>query len=155
MTSTSPRSIRAGVIIAVIAAAIAVAIPAGLGIATLIPGGTSNGAAPAAAASTSFPGLATPAAEPGLESIDRAWPGPGEILQSAGPFTDRFVYENLGFFDDQGTLLGTARYVHHLVDDGSHEGAPEKLEAFTIAVPEGLPGPAVSVAIGVPVLVNE
>ncbi len=182
MTSTSPPSIRVGVIVAAIAAAIAVSIPAGLGIAALIPGDISNAAAPAAAVSTSFPGLATPTGEPGLDSIDRARPRPGEVVQAAGPFDDRFVYENLGFdgravsgavrvtsdvsallelevvagfFDDRGTLLGTARYVHHLVDDGSHEGAPEELQAFTIAVPEGFLGTAASVAVGVPVLVNE
>ena len=81
---------------------------------------------------------------------------------SAGPFDDRFLLENLafdgasvsgavrvtsdvsavldlevvaGFYDDKGALLGTGRFVHHLVDDGSHSGAPEELVTFTIAVP--------------------
>ncbi|TFD83764.1 hypothetical protein [Cryobacterium fucosi] len=144
--------------------------------------GSSGGSISAGAAQTTFPGLAAPSGQPELESIGKARPRPGEVVQAAGPFDDRFLLENLafdgaavsgavrvtsdvsavlelevvaGFYDDKGALLGTGRFVHHLVDDGSHSGAPEELVTFTIAVPPGIAGPAVSVALGVPVLVNE
>ncbi|MBC7441019.1 MAG: hypothetical protein H7311_00585, partial [Ramlibacter sp.] len=60
-----------------------------------------------------------------------------------------------GFYDAQGTLLGTDRFVHHLVEDGTHVGTPEERETFRIEVPAALAAQAVSVALGVPVLVNE
>jgi len=136
-----------------------------------------------AAARTSFPGLATAGGEPDLASIRAAHPRSGQILQAKGPFDDRFVLEGTtfngsavsgavritsdvsdvlelqvlaGFYDEQGNLLGTNRFVHHLgVDGHAHTGPPELREEFTIPVPAALAKRAVSVTIGVPVLVNE
>ncbi|MBC7723951.1 MAG: hypothetical protein H7146_04265, partial [Burkholderiaceae bacterium] len=59
-----------------------------------------------------------------------------------------------GFYDVDGTLLGTDRFVHHLGDE-VHDGPPVESEAFTIAVPAPLAGRVGAVAVGVPVLVNE
>jgi hypothetical protein len=61
-----------------------------------------------------------------------------------------------GFYDDQGTLLGTARFVHHLGSEGhNHAGPPEEREEFSIPVPADFQARAVSASVGVPVLVNE
>lgn len=139
-------------------------------------------AAPAAAARTSFPGLAAADGEPVLESIEHAHPSAGQVSQAPGPFDDRFVLENpafdgsavsgtvriesdvsdvlelqviAGFYDADGILLGTDRFVHHLGEESHTTGAPEEREEFTILVPAALAPRAVSVMIGVPVLVNE
>ena len=136
-----------------------------------------------AAARTSFPGLAAANGEPELASIRAARPRSGQILQARGPFDERFVLESptfdgsavsgavqvtsdvsdvlelqvlAGFYDEKGNLLGTGRFVHHLGDDGhTHASAPEERQEFTIPVPAALAHRAVSVTIGVPVLVNE
>lgn len=137
---------------------------------------------PAAAARTSFPDLEPAAGEPQLPGLAALRPAPGEVLQAPGPFDDRFVLTGLrldagtlsgsaeitsdvsellefealaGFYDAQGRLLGTGRYVHHLEEGHGHEaGPPNEHETFTITVPPEAAG-AVSAAVGVPVLVNE
>ena len=143
-------------------------------------------ASPAAAARTSFPGLQPAAAEPELPGLAALHPAPGQVVQAPGPFDDRFVLSDLvldgaalhgaatitsdvsdvlefealaGFYDQQGLLVGTGRFVYHLdesVPHGeAHTGPPSELQTFTIEVPAEAQGQAVSAAIGVPVLVNE
>jgi hypothetical protein len=137
----------------------------------------------ASAARTSFPGLAVAKGEPELASIKAAHPRSGQILQARGPFDDRFVLESptfdgfavsgavrvtsdvsdilelqvlAGFYDKRGNLLGTNRFVHHLgADSHTHAGVPQERTKFDIPVPTALAHRAVSVTIGVPVLVNE
>jgi hypothetical protein len=148
----------------------------------------------AAAARTSFPDLEAASAEPQLPGLTALQPRPGEVLQAPGRFDDRFVLSDLhfdggtlsgaaqitsdvsdvlefealaGFYDEQGLLVGTGRFVHHLAeghdheradhvgDDGGHAGPPSEHEAFSIPVPAEAAGRAVSAAVGVPVLVNE
>ena len=137
----------------------------------------------AAAAKTSFPGLTAAEGEPDLAGLQTTRPSRGQVLQVQGPFDDRLVFEGLafdgqattgavritsdvsdllelqvlaGFYDDHGTLLGTARFEHHLGSNGhNHSGPPEEREEFSIAVPAELKAKAVSAAVGVPVLVNE
>ena len=144
--------------------------------------------APAAspfAVATTLPGLAAPTGEPQLASIGRLHPTAGAVVPAAGPFDDRFVLQDLrfdgaqvsgivdvtsdvsevlelqvlaGFYDVNGALLGTDRFVHHLTDDGGTDpttGTPQEHTVFSIAVPAGFAGRAVSVSLGVPVLVNE
>ena len=146
-------------------------------------GGAPTATALPAAARTSFPGLASASGEPELASIRAARPSSGQVLQVRGPFDDRFSFDQLtfdgsavsgavritsdvsdllelqvlaGFFDQKGAFLGTGRFVHHLGADGdTHTGPPQLRETFTITVPAALGHRAVSVAIGVPVLVNE
>jgi hypothetical protein len=141
---------------------------------------------PAAAARTSFPGLEPAAAEPDLPGLAALHPGPGQVVQAPGPFDDRFVLSDLsldagalhgaatitsdvsdvlefealaGFYDQQGSLVGTGRFVYHLDESAPHEeahaGPPSELQAFTIEIPAEAQGRAASAAIGVPVLVNE
>lgn len=138
---------------------------------------------PSSAARTSFPGLPAATGEPRLTGLTRIKPKPGTVTRVKGPFDDRFTMQKLafdgsrvsgrlaitsdvsdilelqavaGFYDGQGKLLGTNRFVHHLVEDShSHSGPPSELQVFTIAVPTGLRGRAVSAAVGIPVLVNE
>ena len=175
-----PRTPRAIALVAI--AAVLIVGGGAYALASSGASGSSGGSISAGAARTTFPGLVAPSGQPELESIGKAHPRPGEVVQAAGPFDDRFLLENLafdgaavsgavrvtsdvsavlelevvaGFYDDKGALLGTGRFVHHLVDDGSHSVAPEELVTFTIAVPSGIAVPAVSVALGVPVLVNE
>ncbi|NKR10617.1 MULTISPECIES: hypothetical protein [unclassified Paenarthrobacter] len=147
---------------------------------TTAPGGN---VPPAAAAKTSFPGLAAAEGEPDLSGLQATRPSPGQVLQVQGPFDDRLVVESLafdgqaatgavritsdvsdllelqvlaGFYDDDGTFLGTARFVHHRGSEGhNHSGPPEEGEEFSIPVPAELKTKAVSAAVGVPVLVNE
>ena len=137
-----------------------------------------------AAARTSFPDLEPAASEPQLSSLSALRPAPGEILQAPGPFDDRFVLTDLrleagtlsgsaqitsdvsellefeavaAFYDAQGLLLGTGRFVHHLDEGSGHEeggGPPNEVETFTITVPPEAQG-AVAATVGVPVLVNE
>jgi len=137
----------------------------------------------AAAAKTSFPGLAAAAGEPDLAGLQTTRPSQGQILQVPGPFDDRLIFENLafdgqaatgavkitsdvsellelqvlaGFYDGHGALLGTARFEHHAGSEGhNHSGPPEEREEFSIQVPAELKTKAVSAAVGVPVLVNE
>ncbi|MUK02198.1 hypothetical protein GM708_09845 [Vibrio cholerae] len=137
--------------------------------------------APTATVQTVFPDLAAPDGEPELESITTASPAPGEILHAAGPFDQRLVLEDLafdgstvsgevlvtsdissllalqvlaGFYDKEGTLLGTGRFDHHPGSEHTH-GGPSEPEAFEITVPAEFADQAVSAAVGVPVLVNE
>ena len=140
----------------------------------------------AAAARTSFPGLPVAAAEPTIAGLDRLTPAAGSVVQAPGPFDDRFRLQGLtldaegvhgsalvvsdvseilefealaGFYDADGRLIGTGRFVHHLdeelVDPAAEAGPPNELEEFTIALAPELRGRVVSAAVGVPVLVNE
>ncbi|MFF1385637.1 hypothetical protein ACFVWT_18960 [Arthrobacter sp. NPDC058288] len=135
-----------------------------------------------AAARTSFPGLAAAGGEPDLPGLHAPGPGTGQVVQIPGPLDDRFVLEGLafngsavsgtvrttgtlsdlldlqvlaGFYDDRGSLLGTARFVHHRGSEETHPDAPEGHQEFAISVPAQYQGAAVSAAVGVPVLVNE
>jgi len=138
---------------------------------------------PATAARTRLPGLVAATGSPTLPGLRTARPKPGTVARVSGPFDDRFTMEKLefdgsrvsgrlritsdvsdilelealaGFYDRQGKLLGTNRFVYHLVEESqTHTGPPSELRTFTIAVPNGLPESAVSAAVGVPVLVNE
>jgi hypothetical protein len=142
--------------------------------------------APVAAARTSLPGLEPAASEPDLPGLAGLHPTNGQVLQASGPFDDRFVLSDLrldgeglhgsaeivsdvsdvlefealaGFYDAQGDLLGTGRFVYHL-DEGdptteAHAGPPSELQSFTIAVPAEAQGRAVAAVVGVPALVNE
>jgi hypothetical protein len=61
-----------------------------------------------------------------------------------------------GFYDRHGSLLGTGRFVHHLVEDGhQHTGPPEEEVDFRIAAPQRIRDRVAAAAVGVPVLVNE
>ncbi|WP_167726451.1 hypothetical protein [Cryobacterium sp. TMT3-29-2] len=133
----------------------------------------------------SFAGLTAATGEPELAGIAQAQPSPGEIVRAAGPFDDRFSLEDLafdgaavtggvlvtsdvsevldrqvlaGFYDQQGMLLGSDRFVYHLattIASSGHAAAPDERVTFRIEVPAPLAGQAASVALGVPVLVNE
>jgi hypothetical protein len=148
---------------------------------------TSSDAVPTRqAAVTSLPGLTPATEDAALPSLRSLAPAPRTVAQAAGPFDDRFELRGLsfdgkqvrgsaqitsdvseilelevlaGFYDVQGRLLGTARYVHDVTEPPAncHEaaGTPAEAEPFTIAVPGRLRGTAVSAAVGVPVLVNE
>ncbi len=167
----------AGVIVCSLAVAFVVAGGPG---STPVPGDTSP---PAAAAITTFPGLARAEGEPDLSGLQSARPSPGQILQVRGPFDDRLVFEDLafdgqaatgavritsdvshllelqvlaGFYDDGGNFLGAGRFVHHLGSEGpGHQEPSEGGQVFSIPVPAELRSQAVSAAVGVPVLVNE
>ena len=147
------------------------------------PGPADAGHGPAAAAArTSFPGLPPAASEPDLPGLHAPGPGKGKALQGPGPFDDRFVLEGLvfdgsavsgtvratgatselldlqvlaGFYDDKGSLLGTARFDHHLGTEEPHADAPAEHTEFTISVPMEYQDAAVSAAVGVPVFVTE
>lgn len=142
-----------------------------------------TGPAPTAAVKTAFPGLAPAQGEPDLAELHTTRPSPGQVLQVHSPFDDRLVLESLafdgksatgavrvtsdvsdvldlqvlaGFYDENGTLIGTARFVHHLGSEGhDHSGPPEEREEFSIPVPAELQAKTASAAVGVPVLVNE
>ena len=150
----------------------------------LLLGGRGEPADPQAAARTSFPGLTPATGEPTLPGLATASPAPGSVAQVPGPFDDRFRLQGLvfdgravtgtvavtsdvsdllelevlaGFYDRDGTLVGTAREVHHLDESTAapdHEGPPDEDYAFEIGVPAEVEG-AVAAAVGVPVLVNE
>ncbi|MCQ6271185.1 hypothetical protein M8J71_11895 [Pseudarthrobacter sp. R1] len=135
-----------------------------------------------AAAKTSFQGLPAPAGEPDLPALHAPGPGKGKALQVPGPFDDRFVLEGLafngsavsgtvrvtgttselldlqvlaGFYDDKGSLLGTARFDHHLATEEPNSGTPAEPMEFAIDVPDQYQDAAVSAAVGVPVFVTE
>jgi len=147
---------------------------------------TDSGAAePQSAARTSFPDLEPATGAPTLPSLTTLHPSPGDVVEAAGPFDDRFHFERLafdratvsgtatitsdvsdvlefealaGFYDRKGALLGTARAVRHLDEhtvDHGHAGVPDEAVQFSIRVPGRLRGVAVAAAVGVPVLVNE
>jgi hypothetical protein len=138
------------------------------------------------AARTSFSGLLPAAEEPTLPGLDLISPTPGSVVQAPGPFDDRFQLENLvldadgvhgsalvtsdvsdvlefealaGFYDADGHLIGTGRFVHHLDEERiapeQDAGPPNELEDFTIVIAPNIRGEVVSAAVGVPVLVNE
>lgn len=163
----------AGALIAGVAAAVAVnAAPA--------EGRSANASV---AVMTSFPGLSPATGEPTLPSLPALHPQPGALVQAHGPFDDRFTLADLafdgstvrgtvtitsdvsdllelqvvaGFYAADGSLLGSGRFVRHASgDEAAHAGPPSEHEAFQVTVPSGLAQPAVSVAVGVPVLVNE
>lgn len=168
----------------VVAALVLVGIVATGGLNRTVPSSPTH--TPAAAARTSLPGLEPAAAEPELPGLRQLHPAPGQVVQAAGPFDDRFVLSDLslnasalhgaatitsdvsdvlefealaGFYDAQGVLLGTGRFVYHLDESApgaeAHSGPPSELQDFTIEVPAAAQGRAVSAAVGVPVLVNE
>ncbi|MDP9890364.1 MULTISPECIES: hypothetical protein [Micrococcaceae] len=138
----------------------------------------------AAAAKTSFPGLAAATEdEPDLTGLHTTAPIKGQIVQVAGPFDDRFVLKDLafdgsaamgtvtvtndvsdllelqvlaGFYDEKGALLVTDRIIRDMRSEGqNHPRSAEEREEFIIRVPPEFQGKAVSAAVGVPVLVNE
>lgn len=176
------RRSRFLLIVTVVAASVAVLAYVILGGRASAPA-PGDGVPPAAAAKTTFPGLPAAEGEPDLAGLQAARPSPGQILQVQGPFNDRLVFENLafdglsatgairvtsdasellelqvlaGFYDDHGTFLGSARFVHHLgSEDHGHPEPSEEGEVFSIPVPADLKNQAVSAAVGVPVLVNE
>ena len=149
---------------------------------------SADGPAPAGPASeaarTSLPGLTPATGEPTLASLGGLRPRPGTVAQAAGPFDDRFAFQELtfskarvrgsvqvssdvsellelevlaGFYDESGRLLGTARHVDHRTEGSGAAHADEGPPSarFDIAVPKGLRGATVSAAVGVVVLVNE
>ena len=165
-------------------AVVVIGIGSGLGISALTSTPAADDTSlPTGAVQTSFPDLAAAEGAPELASIALLKPRAGEVLQAEGPFDDRFVLEYLGFdgttvsgavsvtsdvsellelevlagfYGADGKLLGTDRFVHHLGGDHElHEGPPELVEDFSIAVPAEFAGQAVSASVGVPVLVNE
>lgn len=139
----------------------------------------------ATAARTSLADLPAATSEPQLASLADLHPGPGQVVQAAGPFDDRFTLSRLafdgravsgtalvtsdvsdllelqvlaGFYDASGALLGTGHFDYHLNEASAspHDGqTPDEHKVFRIAVPPGLAGKAVAAAVGVPVLVNE
>jgi len=111
-------------------------------------GGGRSGADPQSAARTALPDLTPASGPPTLESLETVAPAPGQVVQAAGPFDDRFRLSGLrfdgrtltgtatvtsdvseileleavaGFYDRDGRLLGTARDVYHLDESaGGH-----------------------------------
>lgn len=145
---------------------------------------TDADAAPVAAVvMTEFPGLVAASGEAEVPSMASMRPLAGSVVEAPGPFDERFEFESLafdgatvtgvvrvtsdvsellelevvaGFYDDAGALIGTDRFVHHLGEEGhSAEGPEAPTEEFAVAVPVELTGSVASVAVGVPVLVNE
>jgi hypothetical protein len=134
-------------------------------------------------ARTSLPGLVPARGEPDLPGLVTVRPAPGAVARLVGPFDDRFRLSQLdyaggrvsgvlsvtsdvsellelqvlaGFYDGDGRLLSTGRFVHHLDGGHGHAGAdPHANERFSIAAPRRIQPRAVSAAVGVPVLVNE
>ncbi|MFW0773210.1 hypothetical protein ACLRGI_08575 [Paenarthrobacter nitroguajacolicus] len=134
------------------------------------------------AVKTSFPGLAAADGEPDLPGLHAPGPVKGQALQVPGPFDDRFVLEDLafngsaatgtlsttgttgslldlqilaGFYNDNGNLLGTARFEHHQGGEGPQGQATEGRISFTIVVPAQFQGMAISATLGVPVFASE
>ena len=134
-------------------------------------------------ARTQLVGLEPATGEPGLPGLRTAHPAPDAVGRVAGPFDDRFTLGRLvlrhgrvsgvvtvtsdvsdllelqvlaGFYDADGRLLGTGRFVHHGAGhDEAAGGSPHESEVFAIRVPRRLLPTTVSAAVGVPVLVNE
>lgn len=186
-TSTGGASPRLGLRRAVILAIVLVLLATGALVWWRVTAGPALD--PQAAARTAFPDLAPATGPPTLPSLETAAPRRGTVVQAAGPFDDRFVLRDLafdgasvtgtaeitsdvsellefealaGFYDADGKLIGTARYVHHLDHGAGHEegdapegGPAEIAETFRIDVPKQLRRAAVAAAVGVPVLVNE
>jgi hypothetical protein len=171
--------------IAVIAG-LAAALAIGPGVYAVSRAGQADGTTvpdPTTAARVSFPGLVARTGEPTLPGLNAVKPKPGTVTRVTGPFDDRFTMQKLafdtskvsgrvsitsdvsdilelevlaGFYDAGGKLLGTNRFVHHLVDEThGHTGPPSEVQGFSIAVPLALRDRAVSASVGVPVLVNE
>lgn len=135
------------------------------------------------AVQSSFPGLPTPSEAPGLASLSDVHPTPGDIAEAKGPFDDRFEFRDVavadgavtgavvvtsdvsdvldlevvaGFYSSDGRLIGSDRFVHHLVEHGEESGAPpNERQEFRIAIPAGLAERVASYSVSVPVLVNE
>lgn len=184
MIAASPRlrwAATLGIVLALVAVAAVVWWRLGTGGADLDP---------QAAPRTAFSDLTPATGPPTLASLETVTPRRGEAVQAAGPFDDRFRLRDLafdqtgvtgvaeitsdvsellefealaGFYDADGALIGTGRYVYHLdhgagheEGDGHEEGAtPEQQHAFRIEVPPELRRAAVAAAVGVPVLVHE
>ncbi len=132
---------------------------------------------------TRLPGLVAPTGEPMLPSITAAHPAPGAVVVAEGPFDDRFTLTRLrldgtrvtgalrvtsdvsellelqvlvGFYDRDGRLLGTNRYVHSGAEHHEADsGTPSEVVRFSVAVPRSQRDRVASAAVGVPVLVNE
>jgi hypothetical protein len=134
-------------------------------------------------ARTKLAGLTPPSGEPLLPGLATTHPAPGAIARLPGPFDERFTWSRLrlsdtgisgtvtitsdvsdvlelqvlaGFYDRNGRLLGSRRFVHHAVihDEGSGT-VPNETQDFAVALPPEWADRAVSAAVGVPVLVNE
>lgn len=140
---------------------------------------------PTTVAQTDLPGLEPATGEPELAGIDTATPAPGEVLQVAGPFDDRFTTDHLavsegavsgrllitsdvsevlelqvlaGFYDAHGRFLGTGRAVYHLDEAAYHPedaGPPSELQEFHVVAPQRYADEVAAATFGVPVLVNE
>lgn len=138
---------------------------------------------PAAVVRTSFPGLATPTGDPELPALATGAPRQGTVGRISGPFDDRFRLTALrfdgaavtgrvgvtsdvsdilelqvlaGFYNHAGKLIGQGRFTYHLDEETHHDtGKPDEHRRFDIAVPASLQAQVRSVAVGVPVLVNE
>jgi hypothetical protein len=110
-------------------------------------------------------------------------PRPGTVAHVAGPFDDRLELSGLeleagrlrgvltvtsdvsdvlelqvlaGFYDADGRLLATRRFVHHgEIHDEAAGHAPDETQRFEITVPQRARVSAVAAGVGVPVLVNE
>ncbi len=136
---------------------------------------------------TELPGLVPADGEPMLAGIADAAPEKGVVGRIPGPFDARFDLSNssfdgdsvtgtvtvtsdvsdilelevlAGFYDESGTLLGTATWVspdtdHHEAADATPDGPSGEAVAFAVEVPAELRADTVSAAVGVPVLVNE
>ena len=147
-------------------------------------GGASPLPRAAATPVTSLAGLTAPTGDPELPSLSALHPRRGSAVQAAGPFDDRLTLTGLrfdgtavhasaritsdvsdllefasraGFYDASGRLVATGTYTYHLDEDhpDAHTGAPDEVRTFSIPVPAGARGSAVSAAVGVTVLVNE
>lgn len=150
---------------------------------------------PSQAVQTQLPGLSTPSGEPEVSSMATMSPSAGQLVQAPGPFDDRFRFDELrldkgtvtgsvtvtsdvsellelqvvaGFHDEQGTLLGTERFTHHLEathahdageahghESGSPGATPFPHQDFRLQAPAAYRDRVVSASVGVPVLVNE
>ena len=137
----------------------------------------------ASGARTRLSGLTPATGEPTVPGLATADPERGTVAEVQGPFDDRFDWSGLsfddhqvtgtltvtsdvsdllelavvaGFYDSQGTLVATRRFVHHAtVHDEAGAHLPDERERVTIRVPRGLRSTVVAAAVGVPTLVNE
>jgi hypothetical protein len=142
-----------------------------------------QGASGPSHARTALPALTPAAGEPTLPGLQTSHPRPGTIARMAGPFDERYELSGLhyeegrlhgvltitsdvsdvlelqvlaGFYDAEGHLLATGRFVRHGEIHNEAVGhTPDETLHFGITVPRGARSGAVSAAVGVPVLVNE
>jgi hypothetical protein len=114
-------------------------------------------------ARTALPGIVPARGEPGLPGLRTARPPRGGVARVAGPFDDRFALSRLsfadgrasgvltvtsdvsdllelqvvaGFYDADGRLLATRRFVHHgELHEVAVNAAPNETEAFPLRAP--------------------